>query len=384
MSSACAQDTRLNDLRPEMFFSMCTNGFISRKMVRDFEAKLKGLLEEWAVEDGTTFESVVTALRTVPEPLGNVSELRFIEENFIPFVQKLQEQNMLPAIVFSYNRSLVNTFFEDATEYYEDIQQNEDSNKENNLEHCKRLGKDGDQDGNPKDRKGNIDIPDFRVSRGVPGRNKYKASLNLLQKADTHSGSIRGIGHVDEKVVEFVEHRLLGIGYKQDDLFPRGLSLGIGMHHGGMKAKERSAVEMLFRMKVLNLVFATGTLALGIHMPCKTVVVIGDSHFLNPLEFQQMSGRAGRRGFDTEGNVVFMGLNERKMRGLLTGKLPRMVGNFPLNVTMVLRLLLMVSDTRSNGAHSKEVTRDAFSRYVSFWSICVNTFTAVDREVGGY
>ena len=380
MSSACAQDTRLNDLHPEVYFSMCTNGFISRKMVRDFEAKLKGLLQEWAMEDGTTFESVIMALRTVSEPLGKVSEIRFIKENLIPFVQKLQEQNMLPAIVFSYNRSLVSTFFEDATEYYEDMQQNEDSNKENKSERCKRLGKDGDQNGNPKGRKGDIDNRDFRVSRGFRGRNKYEASLNLLHKADTHPGSVRGIGHADEKVVEYVEHRLLGIGYKQDDLFPRGLSLGIGIHHGGLNSKERSAVEMLFRMKLLNLVFATGTLALGIHMPCRTVAVIGDSPFLNPLDFQQMSGRAGRRGFDTEGNVVFMGLNERKMRGLLTGKLPSMVGNFPLNVTMVLRLLLMVSDIRSNSAHSEEVMRDALSRYVSFWSICVNTFTAVERE----
>ena len=381
MNSACAQDTRLNDFHPEMFFSVCTDGFISRKVVRDFEAKLKGLLQEWAMEDGASFELVIMALRTVTEPLGKVSEIRFIKENFIPFVQKLQEQNMLPAIVFSYNRSLVNTFFEAATEYYEDIQQNEDSNKENKSEQCKRLGKDGDQDGNPRDKKGNIDNLNFRVSRGVPGRDKYEASLNLLQRGNTHSGSIRGIGHVDEKVVECVERRLRKIGYRQDDLFPRGLSLGIGIHHGGLNAKERSAVEMLFRMKILNLVFATGTLALGIHMPCKTVVVMSDSPFLNPLEFQQMSGRAGRRGFDTEGNVLFMGLNERKMRGLLTGKLPRMVGNFPLNVTMVLRLMLMVSDIRSNGAHSEEVTRDALSRYVPFWSICVNTFTAVEREV---
>jgi hypothetical protein len=382
MSSVGSQDPRLNDLHPEVFFSMCTSGFISRKMVRDFEARLKSLLEDWATEDGAAFESVVIALRMVTEPLGDVSERRFIQENFIPFVQRLQEQNMLPAIVFSYNRSLVHTFFEDATEYYEDVvRQYEDSNKENKSEHCKRLGKDGMQDGNPKDKKGNIDCLDFRVSRGVPGRNKYEASLNLLRNADTRSGSVIGVGHADEKVVGFIEHRLLRIGCKQDHLFPRGLSVGIGMHHGGLNAKERSAVEMLFRMKVLNLVFATGTLALGIHMPCKTVVVIGDSPFLNPLEFHQMSGRAGRRGFDTEGNVVFMGLNERKMRRLLTGKLPRMVGNFPLNVTMVLRLLLMVSDITSNAAHSKEVTRDALSRCVSFWSICVHTFTAVESKV---
>jgi hypothetical protein len=74
---------------------------------------------------------------------------------------------------------------------------------------------------------------------------------------------------------------------------------------------------------------------------------------------------------------VFMGLNERKMRGLLTGKLPRMIGNFPLNVTMVLRLLLLVSDISSNGARSEEVTRDALSRYVPFRSICVSTFTTM-------
>jgi hypothetical protein len=59
-----------------------------------------------------------------------------------------------------------------------------------------------------------------------------------------------------------------------------------------------------------------------------------------------------------------MGLNERKMRMLLTGKLPNIVGSFPLTVTMVVRLLLMVSDVTSDGVHSEEVTRDALSRYV--------------------
>jgi hypothetical protein len=61
-----------------------------------------------------------------------------------------------------------------------------------------------------------------------------------------------------------------------------------------------------------------------------------------------------------------------------------MIGNFPLTVTMVLRLLLMVSNINSNGAHSEEVTRDALSRYVPFWSICVNTFTAMERNVVTY
>jgi hypothetical protein len=375
MNSVCPQDPRLRELHPEVFFSACTNGFISRNIVRDYEAELKRLLESWATEEGTALESVTLQLRTVTEPLGNVSEMRFIQENFINFVQKLKEQNMLPAIVFSYNRSLISSFFGHATEYYEDVAEKyEDSKKESKSVDGKRSGKDDEmQKRNPKDnRADNVDIRDFRVTR-ITGRNKYEASLNLLRSESAYPGSIRGVGHADEKVIEFIEHRLMTVGYKQGSIFPRGLSMGIGMHHGGLNAKERSAVEMLFRMKLLNLVFATGTLALGIHMPCKTVAVVGDSPYLNPLEFQQMSGRAGRRGFDIAGNVVFMGLNERKMRMLLTGKLPRMVGNFPLNVTMVLRLLLMVNDITCDGTHSEEVTRDALSRYVYYLNTCIDT-----------
>ncbi|KAJ9596453.1 hypothetical protein L9F63_012537 [Diploptera punctata] len=147
--------------------------------------------------------------------------------------------------------------------------------------------------------------------------------------------------------------------------------MGVGMHFGGMSAPERSAVEMLFRMKMLNIVIATGTLALGIHMPCKTVVIAGDSVYLNPLEFQQMSGRAGRRGFDITGNVIFMGLNDRKMKSLIIGDLPKMIGNFPLSVTMILRMLLLVNSITSRGLVTEESTRSAFSRCLTLLNCCL-------------
>lgn len=61
---------------------------------------------------------------------------------------------------------------------------------------------------------------------------------------------------------------------------------------------------MLFRKGYIRIVIATGTLALGINMPCATVVFSGDSVFLTALNFRQAAGRAGRRGFDLLGNVV--------------------------------------------------------------------------------
>ncbi len=56
-----------------------------------------------------------------------------------------------------------------------------------------------------------------------------------------------------------------------------------------------------------------------------------------------MSGRAGRRGFDPMGNVVFFGVPYRKVQRLITANIPKLVGNFPINVSLVLRLLLLTS-----------------------------------------
>ena len=57
----------------------------------------------------------------------------------------------------------------------------------------------------------------------------------------------------------------------------------------------------------------------------------------------QMSGRAGRRGFDPVGNVLFFGVPYRKVQRLITANIPKLVGNFPINMSLVLRLLLMTT-----------------------------------------
>ena len=356
MKLVCPQDPQLRELDPEIFFSTCTSGFISRNMVREFEAQLRKLLEKWALEGDGAFKSVIAHLNSVSSSIESASEICFVGKHFFKFVLKLQKEEMLPAIVFSYDRRLVNYLFSETTKYYEKTVKQYEADK-NGISQSKTQKSERSKE--PK-----ILPDDFVVSKQNHGRNKYEASLNLLDTGDIKFTGLKNIGLQDKKIVQFVEERLMRTGYKKNDLFPCGLRNGLGKHYGGMKSTERSAVEMLFRMRMLNLVFATGTLALGIHMPCKTVAIVGDSRYLNSLEFQQMSGRAGRRGFDNAGNVVFMGLNERKIRKLLTDKLPQMVGNFPLSVSMVLRVLLMVSDITSGGSHTEEVTRDALSRYV--------------------
>jgi len=90
-----------------------------------------------------------------------------------------------------------------------------------------------------------------------------------------------------------------------------GLLRGLAAHHAGMLPIFRHTVEELFTAGLIKAVFATETLALGINMPARTVVLErlvkfnGEQHLpLTPGEYTQLTGRAGRRGIDVEGHAV--------------------------------------------------------------------------------
>ncbi|WP_413320095.1 DEAD/DEAH box helicase [Agrococcus sp. 1P02AA] len=90
-----------------------------------------------------------------------------------------------------------------------------------------------------------------------------------------------------------------------------GLERGVAAHHAGMLPVFKEVVEELFRARLLQVVFATETLSLGINMPARTVVLEQLEKFngearvrITPGEYTQLTGRAGRRGIDTEGHAV--------------------------------------------------------------------------------
>ena len=92
-----------------------------------------------------------------------------------------------------------------------------------------------------------------------------------------------------------------------------GLQRGIAAHHAGMLPTFKEVVEELFEAGLVRAVFATETLALGINMPARTVVIErldkwnGETHAdLTPGEYTQLTGRAGRRGIDVEGHAVVL------------------------------------------------------------------------------
>lgn len=106
------------------------------------------------------------------------------------------------------------------------------------------------------------------------------------------------------------EEDLEVLGYRE---WLIALERGIAAHHAGLLPSFKSAVEDLFQRGLVKAVFATETLALGINMPARTVVLEkltkwnGEGHVsITPGEYTQLTGRAGRRGIDIEGNAVVL------------------------------------------------------------------------------
>jgi ATP-dependent RNA helicase HelY len=121
-----------------------------------------------------------------------------------------------------------------------------------------------------------------------------------------------------QRIAELVEPHLDGLS--DDDLdalgydqWITGLEAGIAAHHAGMVPPFKEAVEACFVEGLVKVVFATETLALGINMPARSVVIekltkfTGEHHeFLTPGQYTQFTGRAGRRGIDDHGHAVVL------------------------------------------------------------------------------
>ncbi|MFQ5558197.1 MAG: DEAD/DEAH box helicase, partial [Acidimicrobiales bacterium] len=89
------------------------------------------------------------------------------------------------------------------------------------------------------------------------------------------------------------------------------LERGVAAHHAGLVPAFKETVEACFAAGLVRVVFATETLALGVNLPARSVVIdkltkfTGESHeLLTPGQFTQLSGRAGRRGIDQRGTAV--------------------------------------------------------------------------------
>ncbi|GAA4384132.1 RNA helicase [Tsukamurella soli] len=163
----------------------------------------------------------------------------------------------------------------------------------------------------------------------------------------TEPEQVEQIGEIiDRHVAEFALGDLELLGYHE---WREALERGFAAHHAGMLPAFRHAVEELFVKGLVRAVFATETLALGINMPARTVVLErlvkfnGETHTeLTPGEYTQLTGRAGRRGIDIEGHAVVLwqtGMRPQEVAGLAGARTFPLISSFVPGYNMSVNLL---------------------------------------------
>lgn len=137
------------------------------------------------------------------------------------------------------------------------------------------------------------------------------------------------------------------------------LQRGIAFHHSGLMPLLKEIVEIVYTRGLVRLLFATETFAVGLNMPTKTVVFLelkkfaddGEQRLLRPDEYIQMAGRAGRRGKDVRGLVLYEPLREpvasSELRSMVVGDLPALESRMRFHYEFILRRAVAAAATGS-------------------------------------
>ncbi|CUR60025.1 putative helicase helY [metagenome] len=170
---------------------------------------------------------------------------------------------------------------------------------------------------------------------------------------------------VEDKCRALPDEDLQVLGYHE---FLDGLTRGIASHHAGMLPRFKECVEELYLRGLCKVVFATETLALGINMPARTVVIEklskwnGETHAdITPGEYTQLTGRAGRRGLDVEGHGVVLwqpGMNPKEVAGLASTRTYPLRSSFRASYNMAVNLVHQFGRERS-----RELLESSFAQF---------------------
>ena len=170
---------------------------------------------------------------------------------------------------------------------------------------------------------------------------------------------------VEERTRTLLDEDLAVLGYWE---WLDNLERGVASHHAGLLPAFKEVVEELFQRKLVKVVFATETLALGINMPARTVVLEKLEKFngearvaITSGEYTQLTGRAGRRGIDVEGHAVIQwteGLDPQAVAALASRRTYPLNSSFRPTYNMAVNLIDQFGRPRA-----REILESSFAQF---------------------
>jgi len=316
-----------------------------------FANEKEGEKEEEGVIDDDEDDAQESEENVVEESKVDLTKIRYNATSYMngsvlyKLFKQLDKTGNLPCIVFNFSRQEIKAMLTKLAAYMKKQQWTKYYGTDDAAYRSKQIMSERMKKFNEAhaawDKAGRMNKKEEEYDEMLAGEEEPEPPIDIADEIDMDFSfhSQRAYGQSQEEIDDEIR-QLQRKG--TDKGLIEALRRGIGLHHEASATRYRQAVEMLFRKGYLQVVFATGTLALGINMPCRCTVFTGDHVELNGLMFRQMSGRAGRRGYDLLGNVLFMDVPFPKISQLVASELPILSGELSFSPTTLLRTLLQI------------------------------------------
>lgn len=321
----------ISELDPHNFFQSDDSNRITLRQSKDYEDKLKSKLEKLAHTHETETNQLLDQFH-----LNDLSQ----EYDVCELAFELKRQEKLPTLMFHLNVFELMKYFRELLEGIEAKQKEAYPNYYRNLQQ-KANAKKAMQEGVQREAKTNREVedaqregviedtievvdytaphPDFVFTPGAPiSSREFEDICKEVKSRDRFEG-------------DFAKHALMRA-------LRRGIGIYINDHHF---TAYRVAIMRLALQGKLGIVLSDSSLAYGVNMPFRSCVFCGEmGGLLNPILAQQMAGRSGRRGLDTEGHLIYLGARADFVRELMLAKIPAITGREPRYHTQFLQEML--------------------------------------------
>lgn len=363
-----SQAASIAHLEPEKFFSQFGDPScyqVTLAQAKSYEVAMKTHLEAMAQDDAATLpqlEKVLQEFKVDEASLGSAGVQLF------NFAIKCRDEQLFPCLCFQLDsfkclelyKELLGTLESkqrvEFPNYYKDLEEKAAAERKKAVDAAKAAGSAA------KGKKGKDDEDGGGGADEVPDDALLET---FIDTAAPHPSYVLSPPTARISTVEF-DDILDEMKRDKEPLPPnhplaRGLRRGLGIYieDVGMTVYRR-VVQRLAQQGKLAVVFSDHSLAYGVNMPFRTCAFCGDmGGLLTPLMAQQMSGRTGRRGLDTQGNIVYLGMPWGDIKGLIRGRIPAIEGEKQLYPTMALQPALSdFVDTRM----ARNAARPPFAR----------------------
>ena len=347
LASSAVPKERVKDLEPNKFFGALFGGKYSEKdrvtlaMSKQYEVALKARLAELAADAAVApaLEKVLTAFKPPDVPPG---ERAFI----VDLAMEMKRKNLFPGLCFQLDSFKALELFKDLLRGLEEAQ------TARYPEYVKEL----------LEKKQELEKSAANAAKHKSSNEKeneeaamdgHEEISTFVDTAAPHPEFVLAPPTARITAVEFddIIEEIKEDTQKREALEPahpymRALRRGIGIYiDDSAFSVYRRVVQRLAQQGKLAIVFSDQSLAYGVNMPFRTCCFCGDMEgLLTPLMAQQMQGRTGRRGLDTQGNVIFVGMQWREVRETMLGVIPAIEGIMPLFPTIALSSALAKYD----------------------------------------